>query len=121
MIQSKWRLRDSNITLLAVRRGLFRSFIVSVSRSLDNSILREYDIRVIVGQTLFAEDFLSIGHAFGNIVSQHFRQAATVVVGYDGRLSSPNLFSALSEGLMLSGVKVINVGLGPSPLSKMGA
>ena len=39
-----------------------------------------------------------------------------VCVGYDGRISSPDLETALVEGLTLCGVNVIRVGLGPTPM-----
>ena len=76
--------------------------------------LREYDIRGIVGQTLHAADARAIGRTFGSIVS---RAGGTVVaVGYDGRLSSPELEAALVEGLRLSGMEVLRVGCGPTPM-----
>ena len=76
--------------------------------------LREYDIRGIVGRTLHAADARAIGRTFGSIVS---RAGGTVVaVGYDGRLSSPELEAALVEGLRLSGMEVLRVGCGPTPM-----
>jgi len=40
----------------------------------------------------------------------------TVVTGYDGRLTSPKLHQALCEGLKQAGTKVIDVGMGPTPM-----
>ena len=53
------------------------------------SILREYDIRGVIGETLDTADARALGPAFGTAVSEAggFR----VCVGYDGRLSSPDL------------------------------
>ncbi|WP_419728685.1 phosphoglucomutase/phosphomannomutase PgmG [Lichenicola sp.] len=76
--------------------------------------LREYDIRGIVGQTLHAADAYAIGRTFGSIVSRH--EGRTVAVGYDGRLSSPELEEALVQGLMASGMEVLRVGRGPTPM-----
>ncbi|WP_159713191.1 phosphoglucomutase/phosphomannomutase PgmG [Geminicoccus flavidas] len=78
------------------------------------SILREYDIRGIVGETLFADDALAIGRAFGTVVRRNGGQR--VAVGYDGRLSSPDLVAAVIRGITSAGVDVAAVGLGPTPM-----
>ncbi|MEQ9173950.1 MAG: phosphomannomutase, partial [Alphaproteobacteria bacterium] len=71
---------------------------------LDPSILREYDIRGIVGDTLNEPDFAAIGWAFaGRVIAAGGRRVA---VGYDGRLSSPALEAALEDGLIGVGVGV---------------
>ena len=80
----------------------------------DPTILREYDIRGLVGKTLFAEDARALGRAYGSAVRR--RGGRTVAVGYDGRLSSPELESALVEGLKASGLEVMRIGLGPTPM-----
>ena len=64
--------------------------------TLHQSILREYDIRGIVGETLFADDAYAIGRSFGSIVSQN--SGRTVVVGYDGRHSSPGFEKMVVDG-----------------------
>ena len=76
--------------------------------------LREYDIRGIVGHTLFAADAFAIGRIFGTVVAR--AGGRRVAVGYDGRLSSPELAGALVEGLKASGMHVLRVGCGPTPL-----
>ena len=80
----------------------------------DPSILREYDIRGIVPDTLGPEDVRAIGRAFATILRQ--RGLMTAAVGYDGRLSSPELETALVEGLAASGVDVTRIGRGPTPM-----
>lgn len=82
--------------------------------SLHPTILREYDIRGTVGDNLFAVDLLAIGRAFGTLLVEQGGQ--TVAVGYDGRHSSPELESALVEGLKACGLTVYRVGCGPSPM-----
>ncbi|MGC8523770.1 MAG: phosphoglucomutase/phosphomannomutase PgmG [Acidibrevibacterium sp.] len=84
------------------------------SHRFDPSILREYDIRGIVGQTLTEADAFAIGRAFGSIVAR--AGGKRVAVGYDGRLSSPALEAALVEGLIASGMAVARIGLGPTPM-----
>jgi phosphomannomutase len=79
------------------------------------TILREYDIRGTVGKTLSAADAGAIGRAFGTIV-QREGKGTTVCVGYDGRVSSPELEAALVDGLTSTGVDVARIGRGPTPL-----
>ncbi|HET9148812.1 MAG TPA: phosphomannomutase, partial [Acetobacteraceae bacterium] len=78
------------------------------------SSLREYDIRGIVGETLHKEDAFAIGRTFGSIVAK--AGGRRVATGRDGRLSSPELSASLIEGLMASGMEVIDIGCGPTPM-----
>ena len=91
--------------------------------------LREYDIRGVVGRTLHAADAFAIGRGFGTVVARAGTAragtaragraragGARVAVGYDGRLSSPALADALVDGLRASGMHVLRVGRGPTPL-----
>ncbi|NFV81851.1 phosphoglucomutase/phosphomannomutase PgmG [Magnetospirillum aberrantis] len=78
------------------------------------TILREYDIRGIVGETLFAADAFAIGKAFGTRVRR--AGGRTICVGWDGRLSSPELAAALVDGLVSAGCRVAKVGRGPTPM-----
>ena len=78
------------------------------------SILREYDIRGVFGETLSADDARAVGRSFGSVVRS--RGGARVAVGCDGRISTPVLEHALVEGLTASGVDVVRTGLGPSPM-----
>ena len=76
--------------------------------------LREYDIRGVVERTLHAADAFAIGRCFGSVVAR--KGGSKVAVGYDGRLSSPELEASLVEGLKASGMTVLRVGRGPTPL-----
>jgi phosphomannomutase len=80
----------------------------------DPTILREYDIRGIVGKTLSADDAWAIGRSFGTILAE--AGGTSAAVGYDGRLSSPMLEAALVQGLTESGIDVLRVGRGPTPM-----
>lgn len=80
----------------------------------DPTSLREYDIRGIVGKTLGTADAHAIGRGFGTIVRR--AGGTRVAVGRDGRMSSIELETALVEGLTQSGVDVVRVGLGPTPM-----
>jgi phosphomannomutase len=85
----------------------------------DPTILREYDIRGVVGETLSEADAEAIGRAFAVVVAE--KDGESVVVGYDGRLSSPGLEAALVKGLSESGMRVVRIGLGPTPMSYFAA
>ena len=55
----------------------------------DASILREYDIRGIVGETLHEADAYAVGRCFGSVIVEEGDRS--LCVGYDGRISSPVL------------------------------
>jgi phosphomannomutase len=76
--------------------------------------LREYDIRGIIDETLGEADAYAIGRGFGTLVAR--AGGSKVVVGYDGRLSSPILEAALVKGLNESGIHAVRVGEGPTPM-----
>jgi phosphomannomutase len=78
------------------------------------TVLREYDIRGVIGETLGPDDARAIGRGFATLLRQ--AGGKTVAVGYDGRVSSPILEHALIEGLTASGCDVIRVGMGPTPM-----
>lgn len=84
------------------------------SVAIDPVILREYDIRGIVGESLTTETVRALGQGFGTMVAE--RGCRTIAVGYDGRLSSPGLEQALVDGIVSSGLDVIRIGLGPTPM-----
>jgi phosphomannomutase len=83
-------------------------------RPLNPRCVREYDIRGVVDQTLSADDARLIGRAYGTLVAAS--GGRKVCVGYDGRISSPAFEQAAVAGLSASGIDVLRVGLGPSPM-----
>jgi len=85
-----------------------------MSHKFDPTTLREYDIRGIVGKTLNPADAIAIGRSFGTLLRR--AGGTRAAVGYDGRHSSPLLEAALVEGLTASGIDVVRVGLGPTPM-----
>ena len=87
---------------------------MTFSHRFDPTVLREYDIRGIVDETLHPADAYAIGRAFGSIVAAE--GGRSVAVGYDGRLSSPGLEARLVEGLRDSGCEVLRIGRGPTPM-----
>jgi phosphomannomutase len=85
-----------------------------MSHRFNPTILREYDIRGIVGKTLFPADARALGRVFAQTLAQ--AGSRRVAVGYDGRLTSPELEAELVEGLAESGVDVVRIGRGPTPM-----
>jgi phosphomannomutase len=78
------------------------------------SILREYDIRGIVGSTLNEEDSFAVGRGFAALARE--QGVEKIAVGRDGRTHSPMLEAALLEGLTKGGIDVVRIGIGPSPM-----
>ena len=85
-----------------------------VPHRFDPTLLREYDVRGVVGQTLSLEDARALGQVFGTRVRR--AGGKTVCVGYDGRLSSPEFEAALVEGLTAAGLDAVRIGRGPTPM-----
>jgi phosphomannomutase len=84
------------------------------SHTFHPSILREYDIRGVVGKTLSTADARALGATIGTMVRE--RGGNSVALGQDGRLSSPELAGAVAEGLVSTGVAVKRIGVGPTPM-----
>src|SRR5271165_5407712 len=84
------------------------------THAFDATVLREYDIRGIVGKTLHPADAFAIGRCFATIIRRD--GGRSIAVGYDGRLSSPALEAALADGLKASGADVVRIGCGPTPM-----
>ncbi len=83
----------------------------------DSSLFRAYDVRGIVGETLTAADFLSIGHAFASHVADACQTRTPLIVAVrDGRESSPTLSEAFIEGMLRAGAHVLDAGMGPTPM-----
>ncbi|MEZ5681147.1 MAG: phosphomannomutase/phosphoglucomutase [Erythrobacter sp.] len=85
-----------------------------MSHDFHPTVLREYDIRGIIGETLGPDDARAIGRSFGSMLGE--AGGSRVAVGYDGRVSSPMLEHALIEGLTAAGMDVVRVGMGPTPM-----
>ncbi len=78
------------------------------------TVLREYDIRGIIGETLSEADAYAIGRGFATLLGQ--AGGRCVAVGYDGRISSPMLEAALVKGINEAGLDAVRVGMGPTPM-----
>lgn len=78
-------------------------------------IFREYDIRGIYNEDLTSEVAKRIGLSAGTYFQQN--QVNSVVVGHDNRLSWPEIFEPLIQGLLESGCQVTDLGCSLSPFT----
>jgi len=85
-----------------------------MSHAFNSTILREYDVRGIVGKTLHEADAYALGRSYAALALGE--GAKRIAVGRDGRTHSPELEAALVRGLTESGLDVVRVGVGPSPM-----
>src|SRR4030042_756982 len=78
------------------------------------TIFREYDSRGVVDKDLTRETVRELARGAGSYFARHGIKRITV--GRDCRPSSDPFFEALLEGLLGSGMEVIDVGVCPTPL-----
>ena len=75
---------------------------------------RSYDLRGTVGVDLTPADACAVGLAFAALARR--RGLSRIAVSRDGRLSSPELEAALTDGLAAGGMLVFRLPMGPTPL-----
>lgn len=95
--------------------------------ALPEHIFREYDIRGVVGRDLTEDLCRDVGRAYGSALLEALAlrdrpdagedNVPTVVVGHDNRPSSPALVDALMDGLASTGIRVLDLGVVPTPVS----
>ena len=85
-----------------------------MTHTFDATVLREYDIRGIIGETLGEADAYAIGRGFATLLGAD--GGTCVAVGYDGRISSPMLEAAVVKGINEAGLDAVRVGMGPTPM-----
>ena len=77
-------------------------------------VFRQYDIRGHAERD-FSDDFvLALGQSLGTFYTK--RGLSRIGLGRDCRLSSPRIHAALCDGLLRTGVDVVDIGVGPTPL-----
>lgn len=79
-----------------------------------DSVFKAYDIRGTVPDALNP----TFAHALGRALAAQARtlNVSTLVIGRDGRLSSPELSEALQAGILEGGVDTLDIGQVPTPL-----
>ncbi|WP_418186797.1 phosphomannomutase/phosphoglucomutase [Aliarcobacter lanthieri] len=82
---------------------------------MSSSIFREYDIRGIFEKELNEDIVKKIGYYLAKALIRRVPNAIYIAVGYDARLHSPILKNWLSSGINQAGLKVLDMGLVPTP------
>src|SRR5262245_19910038 len=85
---------------------------------MDTVVFREYDIRGVYNTDFDADFAYELGRAYMTYLAKakHIKNAS-IAIGHDARLSSPEISKRLSEGVRDGGGKVIQLGLVTSPIS----
>ena len=81
---------------------------------INDNIFRANDIRGVAFKDLSQEVVFALGRALGT--ESINRKQDDFIIGRDGRVSSPQLFEWLSEGVLSTGCNVTNIGIVPSPV-----
>jgi phosphomannomutase len=76
-----------------------------------STIIKAYDVRGVVPDEFDAEIARAVGGAFARVA-----KAASIVIAYDMRPSSPELSQAFADGVMAQGVDVVFAGLGSTDM-----
>ncbi len=82
--------------------------------AIPSSIFRTYDIRGVVTKGFDAAAVNAVGRALGSEALQ--RGQKRIAIARDGRLSGPSLLAALRDGLLSTGIDVIEIGCVPTPV-----
>ena len=85
-----------------------------IKKDLNKYIFRGYDIRGVVPTDIDVDTAYTIGLGFGSKIQTLNRTKC--VVGYDNRISSPDLHQALIQGLIDTGIEVVDIGLTTTPM-----
>ena len=78
-------------------------------------IFRAYDIRGVYPEQINEDVYKIVGKAIGTYINNQ-NAGTEVCLCADGRLSSPTLKKSLMEGLISTGIDVVDIGLLPTPL-----
>ncbi|MFZ5951730.1 MAG: phosphomannomutase, partial [Candidatus Rifleibacteriota bacterium] len=87
-------------------------------KNFNKNVFKQYDIRGIVKED-FSRDFITnLAMAYATFVSRHLgdKKDLCMAIGRDARLSGPDLKNWFADGLKKCGVKVIDLGMCPTPL-----
>lgn len=85
---------------------------------MDSVIFREYDIRGVYNEQFDNQFAYLLGRAHISYIKKHKNvDNPKVTVGYDARLSSPDVAAHLVKGMVESGAHVLELGLITTPIS----
>ncbi|WP_130621037.1 phosphomannomutase/phosphoglucomutase [Dyella amyloliquefaciens] len=98
----------------AARLAAIKAAAPAAPATIDPTIFRTYDVRGVVGKSLTTDVARLLGQSIGTLMRE--KGLVEIVVGRDGRLSGPDLVTALSDGLRTTGIDVIDLGAVPTPV-----
>ena len=78
-------------------------------------IFREYDIRGKVVEDFSPEVVVLLGRSFGTLVKRS--GGREIAISGDIRLTTPDLINYFKEGVLSTGVDIINIGIVPTPVN----
>lgn len=87
---------------------------MKVKENINKYIFRGYDIRGVVPTDIDVDTAYTIGVGFGSKLYELGKDSC--IVGHDNRLSSPDLHQALIQGLIDTGVNVVDLGISTTPM-----
>ena len=87
---------------------------MKVIKNINPSIFREYDIRGVYEKDLSEDLAYTLGKSYGSYIRKY--NSNKVLVGHDNRLSSPILSNALIQGILDTGIDVVDLGLVTTPM-----
>lgn len=87
---------------------------MELAKNINPNIFREYDVRGIYPTDINESVAYTFGKAYGTYIKK-FNQTECVV-GHDNRLSSDSLTKNLIDGILSTGMHVINIGLVTTPM-----
>ena len=82
---------------------------------INKNIFRTYDIRGVVPTEIDENVATLIGRGFATLMSKEGEK--TIIVGHDVRLTSESLTNALIEGIISTGMNVIDIGICVTPMT----
>ena len=81
---------------------------------LNPHVFRAYDVRGLVGSDITPDVFRLVGSAYGTLIRRN--GGRRIAVGQDNRRSSDALKAAFVEGVLATGLDVVDIGLVPTPI-----
>ena len=87
---------------------------MTLHSALPDAVFKAYDIRGTVPEQLNPDFARLLGLALA--ASAREQGVGTLVVGYDGRHSSPALSAALQDGINAGGIATVDLGMVPTPV-----
>ena len=87
---------------------------MKLTNNINPNIFREYDVRGVYPVDINEDVAYTFGKAYGTYIKKF--QQTECIVGHDNRLSSDSLTNALIQGILSTGIHIVNLGLVTTPM-----